>query len=143
MSKAVLDRTHRVDVHIGHHIRLVRQMRRMTQSQLAAHIDLTFQQVQKYERGSNRVSASTLVLIAEALAVPVSDFFNGLRSYDVVGATKKATLSAEGWEVAAIVTSMTRGGFRRRLLSVAREMAAADSELNNVPAPPRDAMALD
>lgn len=64
-----------VDVAVGGRIRLLRKARGMSQSKLAEGLGLTFQQVQKYERGANRVSASMLVKAARALDVPIADLF--------------------------------------------------------------------
>ncbi len=69
---------HPVDVHVGKRIRHRRWMVGMTQQQLAEHVGIKFQQIQKYETGMNRVSASRLWDIAETLSVPVSFFFDGL-----------------------------------------------------------------
>lgn len=69
---------HKVDVEVGKKIRVQRTMRKMSQTELGNRIGVTFQQVQKYERGSNRVSASKLVEIARALDVDVRLFFDGL-----------------------------------------------------------------
>jgi transcriptional regulator with XRE-family HTH domain len=70
--------THPVDVHVGKRIRHRRWLVGMTQQQLAEHVGIKFQQIQKYETGANRVSASRLWDIADALDVPVSFFFEGL-----------------------------------------------------------------
>lgn len=70
----------RVDTHVGGRIRLTRTLRGMTQAALGEAIGLTFQQVQKYERGINRVSASILYRIAGTLDVPISFFFEDLAS---------------------------------------------------------------
>ncbi len=69
---------HPVDVHVGKRIRHRRWMVGMTQQQLAERVGIKFQQIQKYETGMNRVSASRLWDIAETLDVPVSFFFEGL-----------------------------------------------------------------
>lgn len=69
---------HPVDVHVGKRIRHRRWMVAMTQQQLGDEIGIKFQQIQKYETGMNRVSASRLWDIAAALSVPVSFFFEGL-----------------------------------------------------------------
>jgi len=69
---------HPVDVHVGKRIRHRRWMVGMTQQQLAERVGIKFQQIQKYETGMNRVSASRLWDIADALEVPVSFFFEGL-----------------------------------------------------------------
>ena len=67
---------HPIDVHVGNRIRLRRKLINMTQEQLASSLGITFQQVQKYERGSNRVSASRLFQIGEILDVTVTFFFD-------------------------------------------------------------------
>lgn len=65
-----------IDIHVGSRIRLQRNMRNITQQQLSKRLGITFQQVQKYEKGINRVGASRLQMIAEILDVPVSFFFS-------------------------------------------------------------------
>ena len=67
--------SHPVDVHVGARIRMRRLLLGMKQETLARHLDLTFQQVQKYETGSNRVTAGRLAALASILAVPISYFF--------------------------------------------------------------------
>lgn len=69
---------HAVDIHVGKRIRHRRWMVGMTQQQLAEQVGIKFQQIQKYETGTNRVSASRLWDIAETLSVPVGFFFEGL-----------------------------------------------------------------
>ncbi|WP_386683318.1 helix-turn-helix domain-containing protein [Loktanella sp. R86503] len=69
---------HDVDVHVGKRIRHRRWMNGTTQQQLAEAVGIKFQQIQKYETGMNRVSASRLWDIARVLGVPVSFFFDGL-----------------------------------------------------------------
>lgn len=69
-----------VDQHVGSRVRLRRQLLGMSQEALGERIGVSFQQVQKYERGTNRVGASRLVKIADALEVTPSYFFEGLAS---------------------------------------------------------------
>lgn len=69
-----------IDVHVGQRIRLRRNLVGMTQEQLATAVGVTFQQVQKYERGFNRVSASRLYDIGHVLSVPISFFFQDVSS---------------------------------------------------------------
>ena len=71
---------HAVDVHVGQRIRHRRWLTGMTQQQLAEQVGIKFQQIQKYETGMNRVSASRLWDIAQVLQAPVSYFFEGLSS---------------------------------------------------------------
>lgn len=71
---------HVVDVHVGKRIRQRRWLIGMTQQKLAELVGIKFQQIQKYETGANRVSASRLWDIADALGVPVAFFFEGLKA---------------------------------------------------------------
>ena len=66
-----------VDVEVGHRIRIERLARGLSQTALANQLGVTFQQVQKYEKGVNRVGAGRLTKIAEVLGVPVGAFFTG------------------------------------------------------------------
>lgn len=80
---------HPVDVHVGKRLRHRRWMVAMTQQQLAEQVGIKFQQIQKYETGMNRVSASRLWDISEVLDVPVSFFFEGINeSQDAADSAK-------------------------------------------------------
>ncbi|MBS0565755.1 MAG: helix-turn-helix transcriptional regulator [Proteobacteria bacterium] len=72
---------HPVDVHVGKRVRHRRWMVGMTQQQLADKVGIKFQQIQKYETGMNRISASRLWDIADALGVAISFFFEGLEAH--------------------------------------------------------------
>jgi len=67
-----------VDIHVGSRVRLRRTLLGMTQEHLGASVGLTFQQIQKYERGANRIGSSRLLQFGEILGVPVSFFFDEL-----------------------------------------------------------------
>src|ERR1700740_3260585 len=87
-----------IDVHVGLQVRLRRKELKISQEKLAETLGLTFQQVQKYERGTNRISASKLFEIARSLRVSIAWFFEGLgdpqegREADE-GAPRSATLA--------------------------------------------------
>lgn len=66
-----------VDMLVGRNIRILRQDRGMSQTELGRKIDVTFQQVQKYENGTNRVGSGRLFKIASILGVPITAFFEG------------------------------------------------------------------
>lgn len=83
-----------VDVHVGNRIRLRRTLLGMSQERLGNALGLTFQQVQKYERGRNRVGASRLYDLACVLDVPVAFFFVGLP--DPVGSMDTRAVGPEG-----------------------------------------------
>ncbi len=71
-----------VDVYVGSRLRLRRILVGFSQEKLAEHLGLTFQQIQKYEKGTNRVSASRLYQVANVLSVPVQYFFDGIPGQD-------------------------------------------------------------
>jgi transcriptional regulator with XRE-family HTH domain len=81
-----------IDVHVGKRVRMRRLLLGMNQETLANALGLTFQQVQKYEGGANRVSASRLAAMAEILKVPISFFFGDLQSDDA-----KPTAAEREW----------------------------------------------
>ena len=67
-----------IDLHVGKRLRLRRTLLGMSQEQLGAELNITFQQVQKYERGANRISALRLWDMSQILDVPVSYFFDDM-----------------------------------------------------------------
>ena len=73
---------HKVDIHVGQKLRQRRWLIGMTQQKLAEFVGVKFQQIQKYETGANRVSASRLWDISEALEVPAAHFFEGMEGID-------------------------------------------------------------
>lgn len=134
-DKIELDRTpNPVDLHVGARIRMRRKLLGVSQERLAEQLHLTFQQVQKYERGANRVSASKLYEIARALEAPVSYFFDGLA--DTGGAAEGQELTGEfvhdlvmtpeGMELAAMFPRIKRGRVRRRVLDLVKALAEDD-----------------
>ncbi|HZB91632.1 MAG TPA: helix-turn-helix transcriptional regulator [Stellaceae bacterium] len=97
----IVDGPHPIDVYVGSRIRLQRIMRGLTQSELAKLVGISFQSVQKYERGENRVSASRLHEFAAALGVNEQFFFDGLEGEGAAPAeTPEPSVSAlEGKEL--------------------------------------------
>lgn len=75
--------SHPVDVHVGKRLKQIRTLRRMSQTDVAKKLSLSFQQIQKYEIGSNRVAASRLFELSRILDVPTSYFFEGIDEADV------------------------------------------------------------
>lgn len=85
------DMKHPIDVHVGKRIRHRRWTLGTTQQQLAERVGIKFQQIQKYETGMNRVSASRLWDIAGALSVPIAYFFEGMGASGSAGDERGAT----------------------------------------------------
>lgn len=74
-----------IDTHVGSRIRLRRNMLGMSQEKLGENLGITFQQIQKYEKGTNRVGASRLQAIASILGVPVAFFFEDAPGHETSG----------------------------------------------------------
>ncbi|MFD2738133.1 helix-turn-helix domain-containing protein [Sulfitobacter aestuarii] len=72
--------SHPVDIHVGRKLKQIRTLRRLSQTDVARKLDLSFQQIQKYEIGANRIAASRLFELSRILEVETSYFFEGLSS---------------------------------------------------------------
>jgi transcriptional regulator with XRE-family HTH domain len=121
-----------VDAHVGHRVRLRRMLMGMSQEKLGELLGLTFQQVQKYEKGVNRIGAGRLFEIAGILGVPISFFYE-----DAVGRTGVAGGFAEDDDSAPVMEFISSGEglqltlafmrikdakVRRRILDLVREL---------------------
>ena len=120
-----------VDQHVGARIRALRIMRGLSQEKLADRSGITFQQVQKYEKGTNRVSPSRLVEFAETLQVDPSYFFEGAPALesttdDPLSETIRGFASSrEGIQLASAFLRLTPAQ-RRALLPLVEEIASAE-----------------
>jgi transcriptional regulator with XRE-family HTH domain len=124
---------HPVDIHVGHRIRMRRKFMKVSQSDLAEAIGLTFQQVQKYERGSNRISASKLHQASSFLRAPISYFFEGLGPEEYSPnamdqeLTHDAFLSVEGGiELAQLYPRIRNPEQRLQILKLVQSLAETD-----------------
>jgi transcriptional regulator with XRE-family HTH domain len=121
---------------VGLRIRLRRKELGISQERLAEAIGLTFQQVQKYERAANRVSASKLWEVSRALTTNIGYFYEGLPDFvPPVGsdaprdAVQEFLMTSEGIELASIFPQIPRGKVRRRILDLVRALSGeADAE---------------
>lgn len=117
-----------IDVHLGKRLRRRRRLLGLTQQQLAGTVGVRFQQIQKYECGANRISASRLWQLSEALEVPVGYFYDGLSDAD--RRELAAQDSGEGGEMFArketldLIRAYYQLGERprRRLLDLAKSL---------------------
>jgi len=121
-----------IDLHVGSRVRLRRKFLGKSQDALAGHLDLTFQQVQKYERGLNRISASKLFEVARALQVPVAYFFEGYDDSEATGAFAPSRseqtvhdflATPEGIELAEAFPRIKVARYRRRIVELVRSLA--------------------
>ncbi len=121
------DGPHPVDRHVGVRIRMRRKEVGVSQERLADSLGITFQQVQKYERGANRVSASKLWEIASALRTPVAYFYDGLGDREAEAAQRDAAqefmMSTEGMELMANFPRISEPAIRRKIVELVRVVA--------------------
>lgn len=119
-----------IDVGVGARIRIRRRELGVSQGVLADHLGLTFQQVQKYERGSNRVSASMLVRIAEKLECSVGYLVGeeGGSAGDLDGAQLARLASSGVAELVEAYNAIQSPKARAALMQLARSMAEGERE---------------
>jgi len=120
-----------IDLHVGKRLRRRRRLLGLTQQQLAESVGIRFQQIQKYECGANRVSASRLFELAESLDVPVQYFYEGLSERDN-NPTSEPTLAADilsQKETMDLVRAYYRLGERprKRLLELAKSLEPSEA----------------
>ncbi len=115
------------DRHVGEKLRQLRVIANRSQSELGEHIGVTFQQVQKYEQGRNRISAGRLFDIAHTLNVPISFFFEGLDlSPSLTPGDERDTrarLSADAIRIAKLFEGISSKRLRSRVLQLVRDLA--------------------
>lgn len=121
----------KTDVHVGAMIRTRRLMLGMSQEKLGAALGVTFQQIQKYEKGANRVGASRLQQVSTTLGVPVAYFFEGGPAGAVKGGSTAAMdemtkflSTSEGQRVCRAFSRMKDSRIRKQFVSLAEAIAA-------------------
>jgi transcriptional regulator with XRE-family HTH domain len=127
---------HPTDKHVGSRVRMRRMMLAMSQGKLGDALDLTFQQVQKYEKGTNRIGASRLQQISHILQVPVEFFFEGAphvpdTTAQVTGKVPSSYLtefltSSDGLRLAKAFMRIESIRLRRSLVGLVQEIAPED-----------------
>ena len=126
------------DKHVGSRVRMRRMMLSMSQEKLGDALGLTFQQVQKYEKGTNRIGASRLQQISQILQVPVSFFFEGApaavtsgRQEGLSEAPSPAYVSdflatPDGLALTKSFMKITDSKLRRRIVDLVEQIASSD-----------------
>jgi transcriptional regulator with XRE-family HTH domain len=122
-----------IDKHVGSRVRMRRMMLSMSQEKLGGALGLTFQQVQKYEKGTNRIGASRLQQISHILQVPVAFFFEGAPNVhphgDVVSEAPAPTYvsdflaTADGLALTKAFMEIKEPKLRRRIVDLVEEIA--------------------
>ncbi len=127
---------HPIDLHVGNRVRQRRRLLGMTQQALAEAVSIRFQQIQKYESGANRISASRLWELSNALRVPVLYFYEGLGdptgvALETPNGDHDATIDADPFQnndtIALVRAFYTMNAEpRRRLLDLAKAMSGSN-----------------
>lgn len=128
-----------IDIHVGGRIRLRRNMLGMSQEKLGESLGITFQQIQKYEKGTNRVGASRLQAISSILNVPIAFFFEGAPGQDSpsMGGLGEAPSSdyvvdflntSEGIQLNRSFVKIADSRVRRRVVDLVKALAAEVEE---------------
>ena len=122
------------DKHVGKRVRMRRLMLKMTQEELAGRLRLTYQQLQKYESGANRVSAGRLLELSHVLRAPIDFFFEGLPGHKGTfaagnrqqspGFVSDFLASAQGLTLAGVFIRVRTPALRRRVVRLVEEFAA-------------------
>ncbi|CAM5203117.1 Cro/Cl family transcriptional regulator [Bosea thiooxidans] len=126
-----------IDRHVGSRVRMRRMLAGISQEKLGDALGLTFQQVQKYEKGSNRISASRLQQIAKMLDVPVAFFFDGAPTADMpAGGFSDSAATAyisdflatsEGVQLTKAFTRIKSSRVRRRIIDLVEALAEEET----------------
>src|ERR1700745_1008036 len=121
-------KTARVDSEVGHRIKIQRLAAGLSQTELGENIGVTFQQVQKYEKGANRVGAGRLTQIARVLNVPVNTFFEGRDNIEKVAAQGvDSPLSLithpHAFRLLQAYSTLTDGELRRSIVELVERIA--------------------
>jgi transcriptional regulator with XRE-family HTH domain len=124
-----------IDKHVGSRVRMRRKMVAMSQEELGAALGLSFQQVQKYEKGTNRIGASRLQQISHILQVPVEFFFEGAPNASEPHGSRSALSmvqiddfisNSDGLRLIGAFTRIDNAAVRRRIVMLVQEIAGDD-----------------
>ena len=116
-----------VDVAVGRNVRVWRMAKGMSQAQLANRLGVTFQQVQKYEIGDNRIGTGRLVRVAAVLEVPISALFEGTNASDPSKTLLALVSDSRSFRLANAFATIECTAFRLSLVELVERIAAAEA----------------
>ena len=118
MNEQLSKRTAETDRRVGACVRAARVKAGLSQSKLAAELGITFQQLQKYEKGKNRIAVSTLLLIADALSLPVQTFFDSVEQQGTDAADWPDLLTKDNIRLIRAFSRIGDPEVRRRIMGL-------------------------
>ena len=116
---------HPVDIHVGKRVKEIRTIRGLTQSNIADLLGISFQQLQKYETGANRISASRMFELSKLLEISPSFFFEGLEGEDY---KNLPPMDVETARIANILSNIKNEKLKKRLFTLISEIANSDGD---------------
>lgn len=135
-----------IDIHVGSRVRLRRMLLSMSQEKLGSQMGLTFQQIQKYEKGTNRIGASRLHHIAQILEVPVQFFFDdaplaagqtegkgGMSEPKMENFLYEFISTRDGLELIRAFVSIQDPKIRKRVVDLVRTLSSEDEATRDTP----------
>lgn len=117
-----------IDVLVGQNLRTLRTANGMSQTNLGDKLEITFQQIQKYEKGTNRISASTLYELAKIFGVSVETFFQGAEETKKEAGSPIPVLSTQAYKLGLAYDNNTNGAFKKAVTGLLRSMSGNDTD---------------
>jgi transcriptional regulator with XRE-family HTH domain len=142
-SKQSVKRPNPTDIYVGSRVRMRRKMMGMSQEKLGERLGITFQQIQKYENGVNRIGASRLHLISRALNVPIEFFYEGVPEEGGTGRGRSSAAAvpdvstflatSDAVDLMKAFVQIKDRGVRRRIVKLAEELAKGETSAKAAP----------
>ena len=124
MVKKTAKRTNWIDTAVGRNVRIWRMAKGMTQEQLASRVGVTFQQLQKYEVGGNRIPTGRLVKLSGILGIPISALFEGTNGAEPPRSLLALISDGRSFRLARAFAAIENGAMRLSLVSLVETIAA-------------------
>jgi transcriptional regulator with XRE-family HTH domain len=124
MVKKTAKRTNWIDAAVGRNVRIWRMAKGMTQEQLANRVGVTFQQLQKYEVGGNRIPTGRLVKVSGILGIPISALFEGTNGAEPPRSLLALISDGRSFRLARAFAAIENGAMRLSLVSLVETIAA-------------------
>jgi len=114
-----------IDIAVGRNVRIWRMAKGLSQAQLASRIGVTFQQIQKYEVGANRIGTGRLVKVAAVLGVPIATLFDGVERADHPSSLLSLVADSRSFRLAHAFAAIKESSLRLSIVNLVEQVATA------------------
>jgi transcriptional regulator with XRE-family HTH domain len=122
-------KTSAVDILIGSNLRSIRTQCGKSQTQVGEFLDVSFQQIQKYEKGTNRIAVATLHQLSKYFNTTMDAFMTGIETIDVPGVRPAhATLSAQGFKIGSIYDKCANEAVKRSVMNLLKSLTDSEDD---------------